>query len=438
MQKSDPPIMEANREAGAEVQGKNKGDAIALCALHTYTRLPKQGKPQADTEWTVLAAFILQIANRELKTVALATGSKCIGLDLLDSSGHVVIDSHAEVLARRALQRYFCHQAEMALSGCAESEFFEIISTDQHHQRLRQRENCKLHLYISQTPCGDAAIFEEEMKEAEEAQTKANVVDAVSGENAQKRSKLDLHRTGAKPVQGVDLDPKQPGTAYHRVGLLRTKPGRGPPSHSLSCSDKIMRWCYLGLQGSLLARAMDPIYLASIVVGEDFHEAAVSRALWSRLQHLPSLRKFSATKLEFLHTSIEFTDGKVVRQRRLENAKQSIDKMVALSASIVFVPGTDTTKPLLHEVLVKGIRQGASIKKHKPEKYRSQVCKLEAARRGTTLLKEMGMVCDSSTYALSKQEEGDYVRAKVLFLQHFPEWKGNVAANPDDFEIPFL
>lgn len=60
-----------------------------------------------------------------------------------------------------------------------------------------------------------------------------------------------------------------------------------------------------------------------------------------------------------------------------------MDKMVALSASIVFADATPPRKASeegggnneaarwrLHEVLVKGIKQGASKKKHKPEKYR--------------------------------------------------------------------
>ena len=43
---------------------------------------------------------------RKFKAVALGTGSKCLGTELIDSTGNIVIDSHAEVLARRAFHWY--------------------------------------------------------------------------------------------------------------------------------------------------------------------------------------------------------------------------------------------------------------------------------------------------------------------------------------------
>ena len=44
-------------------------------------------------------------------------------------------------------------------------------------------------------------------------------------------------------------DLKLPGRDYHTsLGAVRTKPGRGDPTRSLSCSDKLLKWRALGLQ----------------------------------------------------------------------------------------------------------------------------------------------------------------------------------------------
>jgi hypothetical protein len=74
----------------------------------------------------------------------------------------------------------------------------------------------------------------------------------------------DMNRTGAKCVTGEAPDPaghraakttevdyreaKTTPLAYHRTGPLRTKPGRGDRTLSLSCSDKILKWSQIGCQ----------------------------------------------------------------------------------------------------------------------------------------------------------------------------------------------
>ena len=98
---------------------------------------------------------------------------------------------------------------------------------------------------------------------------------------------MDTHRTGAKCVQGGHQDLKQPGINYHVTGTLRTKPGRGDPTVSMSCSDKMMRWNVLGCQGALVAHLLDkPVYFTSLTIGGTLYDdIAINRALIDRLSH---------------------------------------------------------------------------------------------------------------------------------------------------------
>ena len=64
--------------------------------------------------------------------------------------------------------------------------------------------------------------------------------------------------------------------------------GRGDATHSMSCTDKILRWTALGMHGALLSHFIDPIHLAAIVIGELFNQVpqplSLSAAHTSRMR----------------------------------------------------------------------------------------------------------------------------------------------------------
>lgn len=141
-----------------------------------------QVKPNELWQYKELAGFVLvSDIDQSAQVLSLATGTKCISGEFLSLDGDVVIDSHAEVLARRSLICALYEQLQALLDNQLEGKildkqtltFKEIDSffsflIDKPEFILQRREDglgfrlkphLKLHLYITSPPCGDARVF---------------------------------------------------------------------------------------------------------------------------------------------------------------------------------------------------------------------------------------------------------------------------------------
>jgi len=168
-----------------------------------------------------------------------------------------------QVLARRALLRYFIQEIKSARKG-RPSIFVRgsALAEDDCRPENHLDRSCPLtlqpgvtfHFFSSHTPCGDASIF------PKDGGKRAAVDDDGVGPEAKRRKTDgddDIHRTGAKCLSvETRQDPRLPGAAYHAVGAVRTKPGRGDRTLSVSCSDKLLRWHSSGVQVWLKAQAI--------------------------------------------------------------------------------------------------------------------------------------------------------------------------------------
>jgi hypothetical protein len=217
------------------------GDQIAGAVLKCYRRLPKKGKCGSD-EWTVLAAFVAVVEEVPV-VLSLATGTKCLPKE--QEASHVLSDSHAEVLARRALCVRIVEGKERRICGVA---LWQDDGT--------WNSNVKLFLYTSKEPCGSSRV-------------------TIDEEQQNKRVKLD-------------------------VGCTVRKPGRGEATHCVSCCDKISKWTALGL---LSKRSPVSPPLSGIVVGGSFESKDMFVQLL-RVRQCPDML-IEITALSFEHDERE-------------------------------------------------------------------------------------------------------------------------------------
>lgn len=258
-------------------------EEVATLCFERFNQLPKTGKPN-NTEWTILAGVVLHNKQSgKSQVVSLGSGTKCIGKSKLCRQGLILNDSHAETMARRGLLRYFYNELNKALTdinGCHKDCIFKWIP---EKQKFHFKGELTLHFLSTQTPCGDACIKdldddnfinEPENKRQKLDQVKVQSVDDIVG------SVVDSVYTGAKLIGSHHTD-----AMAQVVGAVRTKPGKGERTLSMSCSDKLAKWQVMGVQGALLDNfLLEPIYFHTLNFWRNNNTKQLERAIWKRFK----------------------------------------------------------------------------------------------------------------------------------------------------------
>ena len=213
----------------------------------------------------VIAAFIMEGTDiNDMKVVSVGSGTQCVAGDKTSPKGLVVNDSHAEVVARRSLMRFLYKELLAKLTNTS------TVFIDSDTVGLAKvRGTLKFHLYISTAPCGDGGLFSREDNK--------NRIPPVGDTHIPtlENKKQGILRTKIEDGEGTVLVGENAQQTWD--GILH-----GERLRTMSCSDKVLRWNVLGLQGALLSQFMEPLYMSSLTLGSLHHHGHLSRAVCCR------------------------------------------------------------------------------------------------------------------------------------------------------------
>lgn len=347
--------------------------------------------------------------------MSILAGTKCIGQSLLSEKGDILNDCHAEVVCRRGFLRYIYDQ----LNACLSSDRSSIFTIDESTLKFQCHPDITFHLLTTHSPCGDASIFQmivDNTSEEDQVPTKRQKLIAPSDPDDDDETIgsvlpcVNQNFTGAKIICNDDNIVQD--LMVQSIGEVRGKPGRGDPTLSMSCSDKLAKWTVLGIQGALLHRLLDrPIYLESIIFCDTTFcdEIAMERALWRRFDHRP---------IEIMSNfQRHLPRVQICRGQRFEYEKN--DLFEPCPSSIVWCG----VQKKSHEVAVAGKRQGITKKKANTRSARLLISKVEIYRTYIEFMEKMSEKSfgDNATTKVDWRQMS-YYDAKCLSIEYQEQW----------------
>ncbi|NXO95162.1 DSRAD deaminase, partial [Certhia brachydactyla] len=220
----------------------------------------------------ILAAIVMRRGNKGLGVVvSIGTGNRCVKGEELSLKGETVNDCHAEIISRRGFVR-FLYSELMKYDPSNPSSAEESIFEQAGGKKLKIKSSVTFHLYISTAPCGDGALFDKSC--SDQANKMGQPQHQPLFENPKQgklRTKVE-NGEGTIPVESSDIVPTWDGIQH------------GERLRTMSCSDKILRWNILGLQGALLSHFLEPVYLCSVTLGYLYSQGHLTRAICCRME----------------------------------------------------------------------------------------------------------------------------------------------------------
>ncbi|NXQ12344.1 DSRAD deaminase, partial [Peucedramus taeniatus] len=220
----------------------------------------------------ILAAIIMRRGDKGLGVVvSIGTGNRCVKGEELSLKGETVNDCHAEIISRRGFVR-FLYSELMKYDPSNPSSAEESIFEQAGEKKLKIKSSVTFHLYVSTAPCGDGALFDKSCSDqANEMGQPQHQPLFENPKQGKLRTKVE-NGEGTIPVESSDIVPTWDGIQH------------GERLRTMSCSDKILRWNILGLQGALLSHFLEPVYLHSLTLGYLYSQGHLTRAICCRME----------------------------------------------------------------------------------------------------------------------------------------------------------
>jgi tRNA-specific adenosine deaminase 1 len=308
-------------------------DAIADCVLTAFDALPAHRKPRLPSsglkpgrrEWVPLAGIVLENGQSTLTCAALATGMKCLPRDKIQAlDGNVVHDSHAEILALRAFNRFLLDQSALL---CADPSADNILLSTSAQQPFTINPQTTIHMYCSEAPCGDASM-ELTMAQQDDQSPWTSTAE-------------------------VDPDELFGRGYFGTLGVVRRKPARpdAPPTWSKSCSDKLALKQYTSVLSAVSSLLIHPenAYIHTLVMPQSQMVPEACDRAFGRNGRLSALQNTSSGHFTFRPFIVRPTTREFAFSRRIADA--SITSVVPSNiSSLTYGPKQET--------LINGSLQG--------------------------------------------------------------------------------
>lgn len=302
----------------------------------------------------IVLAEAAQTASEVLTCVSVATGTKCLPVSSMPRCrGTVLHDSHAEVLALRALNRFLLAEIEHLVRGEGyESRWVAWRDGSLMAGPLARpfvlRSSVSVHMFSTEAPCGDASM--------------GLLIGSKAEGDSEAWPEPDL-----EPDAGVG-SPQLHGRGYFSVlGAVRRKPARADaePTLSKSCTDKLALkqvTSVLAFPTSLFIERTANTYLKSVVLpGEKYDADGFARAFGpdGRLAARPfSDRTVTSPAIHYFEIETLPRDSARFAYEKCAST-DSTPSTKAGNVSALWVRGSDDDEPLINETLVNGVKQGS-------------------------------------------------------------------------------